>query len=99
VGERILFVEDDADFREIFTLTLREALAPEWLDVAFVEAGSMTEARARLREGSLINSRSALMMPPGRSQFIFPRRDGLIGGPNERKYGVSRLPGSGLSTR
>jgi hypothetical protein len=37
VRERILFPEDDADFREIFTPPLREALAPKQLDVAFVE--------------------------------------------------------------
>ena len=50
---RILFVEDDASFREVFTRLLREALASEQLDVAFVEAGSAAEARARLREGGL----------------------------------------------
>jgi CheY-like chemotaxis protein len=50
---RILLVEDDADFREVFTHALRQALAPERLDVAFVEAGSLAEARARLREGGL----------------------------------------------
>ena len=38
---RILFVEDDANFRELFTRLLREALAPERLDVAFVEVGSL----------------------------------------------------------
>jgi hypothetical protein len=42
---RILFVEDDANFREVFTRLLREALASEQLDVAFVEAGSAAEAR------------------------------------------------------
>jgi CheY-like chemotaxis protein len=36
---RILFVEDDANFRELFTRLLKEALAPERLDVAFVEVG------------------------------------------------------------
>ena len=50
-GKRILFVEDDADFREIFALTLREALAPKRHDVAFVEAGSLADARAALRDG------------------------------------------------
>ena len=45
---RILLVEDDADFREVFTHALRQTLAPERLDVAFVEAGSLAEARARL---------------------------------------------------
>ena len=50
---RILFVEDDANFRELFARMLREALASERLDVSFVEAGSAAEARARLREGGL----------------------------------------------
>ena len=68
MGERILPVEDDANFRGTFTLTLREALAPERLDVVLIEAGS------------LIDSRSTLVMPPGRRQFFFPRRDRLIGG-------------------
>jgi CheY-like chemotaxis protein len=53
MGKRILFVEEDANFREVFTHALREALATEHLDVAFVEAGSAAEARARLREGGL----------------------------------------------
>ena len=51
--KRILFVEYDANFREVFTRLMREALAPERLDVAFVEVGSAAEARARLREGGL----------------------------------------------
>jgi CheY-like chemotaxis protein len=42
MGKRILFVEEDANFREVF----REALARERLDVAFIEAGSVAEARA-----------------------------------------------------
>ena len=47
------FVEDDANFRNVFTRLIREALAPERLDVAFVEAGTLAEARTRLREGGL----------------------------------------------
>jgi CheY-like chemotaxis protein len=50
MGKRILFVEDDANFREVFGHALRQALAPERLDVAFVEAGSLAEARAQLRQ-------------------------------------------------
>jgi CheY-like chemotaxis protein len=65
VGKRILFVEDDASFSEIFALTLREALAPERLDVAFVEAGSLAEARAQLREGSLDAALIDVTMPDG----------------------------------
>src|SRR5215207_1915561 len=34
---RVLFVEDDANFREVFARLMREALAPERLDAAFVE--------------------------------------------------------------
>ena len=51
MAKRILFVEADANFREVFTHALREALALEQLDVVFVEAGSAAEARERLREG------------------------------------------------
>jgi CheY-like chemotaxis protein len=62
---RILFVEDDANFRELFTRLLREALAPEQLDVAFVEVGSATEARARLREGGLDAALIDVTLPDG----------------------------------
>jgi CheY-like chemotaxis protein len=62
---RILFVEDDASFREVFTRMLREALAPEHLDVAFVEAGSAAEARARLREGGLDAALIDITLPDG----------------------------------
>lgn len=62
---RILFVEDDANFRELFTRLLREALAPERLDVAFVEAGSAAEARARLREGGLDAALIDITLPDG----------------------------------
>jgi CheY-like chemotaxis protein len=62
---RILFVEDDANFRELFTRLLREALAPERLDVAFVEAGSAAQARARLREGGLDAALIDITLPDG----------------------------------
>jgi CheY-like chemotaxis protein len=63
---RILFVEDNTTgFREIFTQALGEALAPESLDVAFVEAGSLAEARARLREGGLDAALIDVTMPDG----------------------------------
>jgi CheY-like chemotaxis protein len=48
--KRILLVEDNAQFREDFARALERALAAETLDVTFVEAGSLAEARARLRE-------------------------------------------------
>jgi CheY-like chemotaxis protein len=63
--KRVLFVEDDASFRELFTRLLREALAPEQLDVAFVEAGSAAEARARLREGGLDAALIDITLPDG----------------------------------
>ena len=62
---RILFVEDDANFRELFTRLLREALAPEQLDVAFVEAGTLAEARTRLREGGLDAALIDITLPDG----------------------------------
>jgi CheY-like chemotaxis protein len=62
---RILFVEDDANFRELFTRMLREALASERLDVSFVEAGSAAEARARLREGGLDAALIDVTLPDG----------------------------------
>jgi CheY-like chemotaxis protein len=65
MDRRILFVEDDANFRELFTRLLREALAPEQLDVAFVEVGSASEARARLREGGLDAALIDVTLPDG----------------------------------
>ena len=65
MGKRILFVEEDANFREVFTHALREALATERLDVAFVEAGSAAEARARLREGGLDAALIDITLPDG----------------------------------
>jgi CheY-like chemotaxis protein len=62
---RILFVEDDANVRELFTRLLREALAPEQLNVAFVEVGSASEARARLREGGLDAALIDVTLPDG----------------------------------
>ena len=62
---RILFVEDDVNFRKVFTRLLREALAPEQLDVAFVEVGSASEARARLREGELDAALIDVTLPDG----------------------------------
>jgi two-component system, OmpR family, catabolic regulation response regulator CreB len=41
------------------------ALAPEQLDVAFVEAGSLAEARARLREGGLDAALIDVTLPDG----------------------------------
>ena len=65
IEKRILFVEDDVSFREVFTRALRESLAPEQLDVAFVEAGTLAEAHARLREGGLDAALIDVTMPDG----------------------------------
>jgi CheY-like chemotaxis protein len=62
---RILLVEDDARFREAFTRALGQALARERLDVAFVEAGSLAEARTRLREGGLDAALIDVTLPDG----------------------------------
>ena len=47
MGKLILFVEEDAQFRVVFAHAIREALADEGLEVAFVESGTLAEARAR----------------------------------------------------
>ncbi len=65
VQKRLLLVEDDARFREVFALTTAEALAKERLEVAFVEAGSLAEARARLREGGLDGALINATLPDG----------------------------------
>ena len=62
---RILLVEDDARFREAFTRALGQALDRERLDVAFVEAGSLAEARTRLREGGLDAALIDVTLPDG----------------------------------
>jgi CheY-like chemotaxis protein len=61
----VLFVEDDASFRRVFTRLLREALAPKQLEVTFVEAGSAAEARARLSEGGLDAALIDITLPDG----------------------------------
>jgi CheY-like chemotaxis protein len=65
VEKRILLVEDNADFREAFTRALGRALARERFDVAFVEAGSLAEARARLQEGGLDAALIDVGLPDG----------------------------------
>jgi CheY-like chemotaxis protein len=63
--QRILLVEDNARFREVFALALGRALAAERLEVAFVGAGSISEARARLREGGLDAALIDVQLPDG----------------------------------
>ena len=79
---RVLFVEDDANFREVFTRLLREALAPERFDVAFVEAGSAAEARARLREGGLDGALIDITLLDGNGlDLVAEINDGGVGSP------------------
>jgi DNA-binding NarL/FixJ family response regulator len=63
--KRVLLVEDDAAFREVFTRALGRALASEHLDVSFVEAGTLAEARVRLRESGLDAALIDVTMPDG----------------------------------
>ena len=63
--KRILLVEDDDQFRENFARALERALAAEPLDVTFVEAGSLAEARVRLREGGLDAALIDVRLPDG----------------------------------
>ena len=62
---RILLVEDHALFRGAFAQAMGRALAAEGTDVAFVEAGTMAEARARLREGGLDAALIDVVLPDG----------------------------------
>jgi CheY-like chemotaxis protein len=65
VEKRILLVEDDASFREVFTRALGMALASEHLDVSFVEAGTLAAARVRLKEGGLDAALIDVTIPDG----------------------------------
>jgi CheY-like chemotaxis protein len=63
--KRILLVEDNDQFRENFARASERALAAEPLDVTFVEAGSLAEARVRLREGGLDAALIDVRLPDG----------------------------------
>ena len=63
--KRILLVEDNAQFRENFARALERALAADPLSVTFVEAGSLAEARERLREGGLDAALIDVRLPDG----------------------------------
>jgi two-component system, OmpR family, catabolic regulation response regulator CreB len=78
MGERILLVEDNAEFRQAFTHALRLALAAEQLDVTFVESGSMADARERLREGGLDAALIDVTLPDGNGlDLVREINDGL----------------------
>jgi CheY-like chemotaxis protein len=63
--QRILLVDDDAKFREVFARALGRALVAQSFDVAFVGAGTISEARALLREGGLDAALIDLRLPDG----------------------------------
>jgi CheY-like chemotaxis protein len=78
--KRILLVEDDADFREAFARLVEEALSPGQLDVAFVEAGSVAEARSRLGEGGLDAALIDVVLPDGNGlDLVREINDGGVG--------------------
>jgi CheY-like chemotaxis protein len=80
--KRILLVEDDAGFREVFTRALGQALASQHLEVAFVEAGSLAEARVCLREGGLDAALIDVTMPDGNGlELVGEINDGGVGSP------------------
>ena len=80
--KRILFVEDDAAFRLVFAYAIREALADEGLDVAFVEAGTLAQARARLLESGLDAALIDVTMPDGDGlDLVGEIHDGGVGSP------------------
>src|SRR3712207_7442169 len=78
--KRILLVEDDTRFREVFALMVKEALASEQLDVVFVGAGSMAEARSRLRKGGLDAALIDVELPDGSGlDLVREINDGGVG--------------------
>ena len=80
--QRILLVEDDARFREDFARALGRAMAAESLDVVFVEAGSLAEARERLREGGLDAALIDMRLPDGGGlDLVGEIHDGGVGSP------------------
>ncbi len=82
MDKRILLVEDDASFREVFRRAIGEALASEYLDVSFVEAGSLAGARVRLREGGLDAALIDVRMTDGDGlELVREIHDGGVGIP------------------
>lgn len=80
--KRILLVEDDASFRRVIARALGKALASEQLDVSFVEAGTLAEARVRLKEGGLDAALIDVTMPDGDGlELVGEIHDGGVGSP------------------
>ena len=63
--ERILLVEDNAEFGQAFARALGLALVAERLDVTFVESGTVSDARERLPEGGLDAALIDVTLPDG----------------------------------
>ena len=82
MAKRILFVEEDAGFRRVFPHAMREALGDEGFGVSFVEAGSLAEARSRLREGGLDAALIDVRLPDGNGLELVEEIDD--GGPGRR---------------
>jgi CheY-like chemotaxis protein len=80
--KRILLVEDHALFREVVAQAIGKALADEGLKVAFVEAGTLAEARTRLREGGLDAALIDITLPDGDGlELVGEMHDGGVGRP------------------
>ena len=78
--QRILLVEDNVQFRADFARALRRAMAAEPLDVVFVEAGSLAEARERLRERGLDAALIDVRLPDGNGlDLVGEIHDGGVG--------------------
>ena len=78
--QRILLVEDNAQFRADFARALQRAMAAEPLDVVFVEAGSLAEARERLRERGLDAALIDVRLPDGNGlDLVGEIHDGGVG--------------------
>jgi DNA-binding NarL/FixJ family response regulator len=81
--QRILLVDDDAKFREVFARALGRALVAQSFDVAFVGAGTISEGRALLREGGLDAALIDARLPDG---------DGLNLVREFNNHAASRIP-------
>ena len=84
--KRILLVEDNARFREDFARALERALAAESLDVVFVEADSLAEARTRLSEGGLDAALIDVRLPDGDGLDLCASSTTVTRAPTSRRW-------------
>jgi two-component system catabolic regulation response regulator CreB len=78
MGERILLVEDNGEFRRVFTRALELALSAEQVEVTFVESGTLADARERLLEGGLDAALIDVTLPDGNGlDLVREINDGL----------------------